>query len=293
MQLLLSLEQSSFKLFGILLFHARLFDKFGNHDVHSGRVVQSTFPNETESGGGNVPIDVGKPLVLLLAPWRSAVVFPDDVPQPALRLGINPQMFIVSPPKRDNTTNGPWLHLVQSEKLLVAFLLPPLIWIFPFFESCYNRNNRNMLSTDNLVEQIPIDCCVLPEPPSRTIDKQADAVEPSNERVQFFDCLPMRNPSLVAFIETGCVIDTEEGVFNDCSILVVLEGATTSAVRHLGDLFTYNHVHEGALSRACFAEKDNVMNLKLKEMESLFAKPASDAPLAVVSRCIFQLQYYL
>ena len=93
MQLPLSLEQSSFKVLGILPFHTRLFDESVNHALHYGRVLQSALENEAESGGVHVLIDVGKPFVFLLAPWRSVVVLPDEVTQLASRLGIYLRFF--------------------------------------------------------------------------------------------------------------------------------------------------------------------------------------------------------
>jgi len=54
----------------------------------------------------------------------------------------------------------------------------------------------------------------------------------------------MRNSPLVAFIKTGCVIDTKDGVFKDYRIVFVVEGATNGAIRDPGDLFAYNHVKQ-------------------------------------------------
>ena len=84
----------------------------------------------------------------------------------------------------------------------------------------------------------------------------------------------MRNTALVTFVESGCVEDVKHGVANGCVVGIISESAALGSARHFGDVLAHNQVDEGTLSRARFAENDNVMHETLthEEVGQLFRR---------------------
>jgi hypothetical protein len=142
------------------------------------------------------------------------------------------------------------MQFIVSERLLVLFVPPPIIWIVSVVKSCHDCDNRDIPPTDDLVEQRPVGPGILLDSSSHTIDQQADAVEAPNERIEFLDCFPVRNTALVAFIETGCIVDTKWGPSYRHVVGFTLEGAASGIVRHGGDRIAYNQVYDGTLPAA-------------------------------------------
>jgi hypothetical protein len=69
----------------------------------------------------------------------------------------------------------------------------------------------------------------------------------------------MRNTALITFVETSCIVNDKGCVSDDCFVGFVFECASTGVVRHYCDIHAHNHVHEGALSHACFSKENDVM----------------------------------
>ena len=155
-----------------------------NHALHLLGVVQSASGRETEPRGEGFGIDVGEPSFLIFAPWIVEVILSDEVPQFGLRIGVKIHIFIPSPRKRNDASNGLGFHLIPRKHPPVIFVPPPVVWVIVSFQSCHDREDRDLLPTYDLVEQKPVGLCVLLDPSSHAIDKQADTFKLSDECVE-------------------------------------------------------------------------------------------------------------